>query len=121
MTDFEKRAKEQFIIHWSKLYVWEDIDGVIHDHDIDKSDAECLFQAGANWARADAEAEIKRLREALAFYADAHESWNESDNEVPTYSIVDESDLSEETWVASWGDVKCMVGGKRARDALKGE
>ncbi len=65
--------------------------------------------------------ENARLREALAFYADAQHSWKESDDEVSSYSRIDSSDLSEETWAASWGDVKCMVGGKRARDALKGE
>ncbi len=111
MTDFEKRAKEQFIIHWSKLYVWEDIDGVIHDHDIDKSDAECLFQAGAIWARAEYEAEIKRLREALEFYAD-EKTW--SPDQFLCGSDQLRSDLSETNWSR-------FTPGKRARDALKGE
>jgi|688.fasta_scaffold33680_13 hypothetical protein len=59
------------------------------------------------------EAENARYREALEYYA-SERNWND-DNVICVYDVIDESDRSMPEGCCDWR------GGRRAREALKGE
>lgn len=66
------------------------------------------------------EQENARLREALEFYADI-DSWHHMTTESIKYYVVDISDIGEGEFDNGNGVDDCGVGGKRARQTLKGK
>lgn len=99
MTDFEERLKEQ-----------EEYYGPA------AKDLNLAFRDGARWGYAHAEAEIRRLREALEFYAD-QKNWYDPREIDGSYKNGVWGD-SENILINILGKYE-TVGGKRARAALK--